>query len=536
VTAAELDTAAGPEAVRAIGIVIAAALAAAAILAPTARGRAWAMLGALALTPVLLLLSFWHSPQLELLRDHPLPVLAGGVLLGLAVVVPMALLFARRRAALPLAALAALPFRIPIEAGGDTANLLVPLYLVIAAGVLAWAVPRIRDGERFEPPRANAAMEWLLGAAVVLYALQAAYSTSLDKALEQTVFFYVPFALMFAVLRDIDWSERLLRTGLYVMTALALAFTAVGFVEYATRSLLLNPKVIASNELEAYFRVNSLFFDPNIYGRFLALVMLGLAAVLLWERRPRTIGLAAGALAILWGGLVLTLSQSSFAALLAGLFVLALLRFPFARVVPWIFATLVVGLVVVLAFPSALRLELGDADSLDDATSGRYELIRGGVELAGDRPIWGYGSGSFAEEYLEHGFGVRSDAVAASHTIPLTVAAEQGIIGLGVYLALLAAALSRLLHRARNDPWRAFVAAGFVAVVVHTWLYAAFLEDPVTWALLAVGASLARKPRHRRPPSQQPLGAQSSRFDSERLDPLPDRAQVAGRAEVEHER
>ena len=136
-------------------------------------------------------------------------------------------------------------------------------------------------------------MEWLLAAAVVLFTLQAAYSTSLDKALEQTVFFYVPFALLFAVLRDIDWSARLLRAGFLVLVGLALAFAAVGFVEYATRQLLLNPKVIASNELEAYFRVNSLFFDPNIYGRFLALVMLGLAAVLLWERRPRTTALAA---------------------------------------------------------------------------------------------------------------------------------------------------------------------------------------------------------------------------------------------------
>ena len=169
----------------------------------------------------------------------------------------------------------------------------------------------------------------------------------------------------------------------------------------------------------------------------------------------------------------------------------------------------------------------GDAESLDDATSGRYELVRGGLELAGDRPLWGFGSGSFAEEYLEHGFGARSDAVSASHTIPLTVAAEQGIIGLGVYLALLVAALSRLLHRARNDPWRAYVAAGFVAVVVHTWMYAAFLEDPVTWALLAVGAALARRPRHRRP-SQPALGAQPcpTRCRAPRRAPRP----AAGRA------
>jgi O-antigen ligase len=491
----DADTAVGPEVVRAAGIVIAAVLAAAAILARSSRGRAWAMLGALALTPVLLVLSIWEAPQLAAVREHTLPALAGALVGGACVVVPLALLFARHRAALALAALATLPFRVPIEAGGSTANLLVPLYLVVAAGALAWAVPRIRDGERFDPPRANGALEWLLAGAIVLYTLQAAYSTSLDKALEQTVFFYVPFALLFALLRDIDWSVRLLRAGFGVLIALALAFAAVGFVEYATRRLLLNPKVIASNELEEYFRVNSLFFDPNIYGRFLALVMLGLAAVLLWERRPRNAALAALALAVLWGGLLLTLSQSSFAGLLAGLLVLAALRYPLMKVLPSVVALLVLGTVLVLAFPSALRLELDNAESLDDATSGRYELMRGGVDLARDRPLWGWGSGAFAEEYLAHGFGARADAVSASHTIPLTVAAEQGLIGLAVYLALLAAALARLLRGARDDPYRAVVAAGFVAVILHTWLYAAFLEDPVTWTLLAIGAVLAAAQR-----------------------------------------
>jgi O-antigen ligase len=532
---AAVDTAVGPEVVRAIGIVLAAVLAAAAMLARTSRGRAWSMVGALALTPVLLVLSIWDAPQLDTARAHPLPALAGGIVLAAVVVVPLALLFARRRAVLPLAALATLPFRVPVEAGGSTANLLVPLYLVIAAGALAWALPRIRDGEEYDPPQRNGAMEWLLAASVVLYALQAAYSTSLDKALEQTVFFYVPFALLFVVLRDVEWSRKRLQAGFAVLIGLALAFAAVGFVEYATRRLLLNPKVIASNELEEYFRVNSLFFDPNIYGRFLALVMLGLAAVLLWERRPRQIWLATAALAVLWGGLLLTLSQSSFAGLLAGLFVLAALRFPLARVAPAVIAVVAVGLVVVLAFPSTLRLDLGNARSLDDATSGRYDLIRGGVDLARDRPLWGWGSGAFAEQYLEHGFGARADAVSASHTIPLTIAAEQGVIGLAVYLALLAAALARLLGRARNDPYRAFVAAGFVAVVLHTWMYAAFLEDPVTWTLLAVGAVLARRPRSRRV-SETALRAQAAGLDPERLDPLPQRQQVGRRAEIEHER
>jgi hypothetical protein len=38
---------------------------------------------------------------------------------------------------------------------------------------------------------------------------------------------------------------------------------------------------------------------------------------------------------------------------------------------------------------------------------------------------------------------------------------------------------------------RAAVLAAFVALLVHTMAYAGFFEDPITWVLLAIGASLA---------------------------------------------
>ncbi|HMS61268.1 MAG TPA: hypothetical protein PKD63_03240 [Solirubrobacteraceae bacterium] len=72
----------------------------------------------------------------------------------------------------------------------------------------------------------------------------------------------------------------------------------------------------------------------------------------------------------------------------------------------------------------------------------------------------------------------------------MTVAAEQGIGGLVAYLALLAFAFLRLFRgAARDGPLRVGVAAAFAALVVHTFMYAAFLEDPLTWALLAVGTA-----------------------------------------------
>ena len=109
------------------------------------------------------------------------------------------------------------------------------------------------------------------------------------------------------------------RTPQELAAALAVALVAIGFVEYQTRTLLLNPKVISSNQFSEYFRVNSLFFDPNIYGRFLAVVILGVIAAVLCTASVRNAVIGAVLLVYLWAGLVHTLSQSSFTALLAGL-------------------------------------------------------------------------------------------------------------------------------------------------------------------------------------------------------------------------
>jgi O-antigen ligase len=482
-----------------VPLIICALLAAGAVVAPRSRWRALATLGALILAPALLISDIWDTDQIRPLRDHPSVAVAGAVA-GIVALGALAVLFDRRPTAFPLAAAAALPFRVPIASGGSTANLLVPLYVVVGAGALAYAIPRMRTHtphRRDEAERKATLLEWLLAATVVLYALQSAYSDDFTKALENEVFFYVPFALLFALLARIAWTPRLAAQVLGVLVALALVFACIGFVEYATRHLFLNPKVIASNQFESYFRVNSLFFDPNIYGRFLAIVMIGVASVLIWARRPREVWGSAAVLAVLWAGLVLTLSQSSFAALLLGLLVLGGARWSPRWAMAVGGAALVLGAVVVLAAPGSVHLDLGSSKSADSATSGRYDLIKGGVDLFRDDPLAGHGSGSFSRAYRRAEKGSAERAVSASHTIPVTVAAEQGVGGLVLYLALLAAGFATLARGARGDPVRAAVLAAFAALVLHTWSYASFLEDPLTWALLGLGLALSLIPRHR---------------------------------------
>jgi putative inorganic carbon (hco3(-)) transporter len=496
-------------AVQGAAMIAAAGAAVAVLLVRDPRVRAAAMLAALALSALAVATLGGDS-----LGSRRAAVAAAGVAALVAICV-LAALFTRRPGLLGLLALAAIPFRVPVPVGADTASLLLPLYGVIAAGALAeavrWLRPRtgqdaIEVAEAATGRRLQLVL-YALAAFVGLYALQATYSADLEVALKNVCLFYAPFAVLLRLMLDVEWGAVQLRHALWLVAGLAVVFAAVGFYEYATGHLLLsNAKVQESNDLKPYFRVNSLFFDPNIYGRFLALTMIALAATLVWTRNRSTVLMTAVVLGVLWAGLVLSLSQSSFAALLVGLAVLGVLRWKALPVLGSIAVLAAIAVAAVLLSPGSLEIDTRSTASLDKATSGRFDLVRGALSMARDRPVWGFGSGAFAERYRARE-GVRSQRVAAvSHTIPLTVAAEQGLIGLLAYLALMLVAFRLVFGgvraRVRGAPGgtpgteavaAAAVAAAFSALVVHTLVYAAFLEDPLSWALLALAGALAAR-------------------------------------------
>jgi O-antigen ligase len=562
-----------------VGVLAAAGSAAASIVLPAGRARSAAMLVALALFPLLILGDQWHSAQIVDLRDTPTRLIALAAL-ALAASAALAYVFDRWPTLLPLAIVAALPFRIPLHAGGDTANLLVPLYVVISGGVLAaaaraggagggvsrgsgvlsaaldegqegggvdpragffvgrvpalanWSVRKTGRRAEIDPPTL---LPLVLAAVVVLYALQTLYSPDFSKSLQNVCFFFVPFSLAYALLRDVTWSRKLLVLVLWVVAIEAIAFVVVGSVEYVSRDLFWNDQVIRSNAFHTYFRVNSIFWDPNIYGRYLALVIVIAMAALLWAKERRTLALLTALVAILWLGLFPTFSQSSFAALLAGLAVLAALRWSWRWTLGAVGAGAVLAVVIVLFAGGISKLS---PDRFNVDTSGRANLVSGGATLFAHRPLWGYGAGAFPRAYREH-IATKKAPVSVSHTEPITVAAEQGLIGLLAYAALIIIALwtmssglfasrvggagggvsrgsgvpffAQITRRettpARRKtqrpaetpppapgPARPAVLAAFVALLVHTMAYAGFYEDPITWVLLAAGASLAMAP------------------------------------------
>jgi putative inorganic carbon (HCO3(-)) transporter len=475
-----------------IGLIIAAGASGAAILLPPGRLRALLMVVAMVLFPVLITGDQWHAAQIVDLRHDEARIIEL-LVLATAAIGALTYLFRRWPILLPLAIVAAIPFRVPLHAGGDTANLLVPLYLVIAAAVVATLLRDWNDPPTVHAPRALA---YVLAAAVVLYALQALYSDDFSKGLQNVCFFFVPFTIAYRLLREVEWDRRLLKWALIVVGVEAAAFVLVGSVEYATESLFWNDQIIRSNEFHTYFRVNSVFWDPNVYGRYLALVTVVATGALLWARTREAFWLLSGLILVLWIGLVPTFSQSSLLALLAGLAVLAAIRWSWR----WTLAAVAVGAVaavlVVLLVGGSGKIT---SDRLNVDLSGRGSLISGGADLFAEKPLQGYGSGSFQAAYRDHRDN-KDAPVTVSHTEPVTVAAEQGLLGLALYAALIVVALwtlgrglwaARAAGPAAALAARAAVLAAFVALLVHTLAYAGFFEDPLTWVLLAVGASLA---------------------------------------------
>ena len=80
---------------------------------------------------------------------------------------------------------------------------------------------------------------------------------------------------------------------LYILlAAMALVFGLIGIEQYLTRNIYWNPKVKVDNAfapVDWFYRVNSVFYDPSIYGRFLVVGIL--ASVDARPLRPRIRGL-----------------------------------------------------------------------------------------------------------------------------------------------------------------------------------------------------------------------------------------------------
>ncbi|MFL5967798.1 MAG: O-antigen ligase family protein [Gaiellaceae bacterium] len=411
---------------------------------------------------------------------------------GVLVLAALALPLRRARWLVAPLVLLVAPFRLPLDFGrgnrfyvaiahGGQLGRLLPLYLVLAVAALALVWDSLTGDEVGTLPREIAVP---VAAFIAFASLSLIWTQDTGSGRNLLEFFLLPFAVLVAVVGRAPITSRVPRLLATIGIGLATLFAVVGIVEAATHRLIFYAHNLqVSNTYTSFFRVTSLFRDPSLYGRH---VVLGIAVVvvLLWLRLIEPL-FAAALIAVLWVGLYFSYSQSSFAALFV--VVLAVTLAAGERRARRM--AVVVAVAVALVAVGIAGAKVGHT-SVRKATSDRSRRVELTAKAFAHHPLAGVGIGGQprASQKLATRFGPLQNFV--SHTTPLTVAAELGIVGFVLYLAVLGGTARALdAVRRRHQALGLSLAAVFLALFVHSLAYSGFFEDPITWFVLAVAAA-----------------------------------------------
>jgi O-antigen ligase len=440
------------------------------LLARTRRNRI-AGLGYAAVGTVLLIASFTPASVPELLAAI-LGAIVGGPLL--------AWLFRREPWLVAYGTLAFTPLRVHFAHH----NLLVPLYAVAigAAALLLW---ELVDGD--DRARELGIASWPLALYLLWIGVSITWSGDIHTAAIDMLAFYIPFTILAVSIARLPWVRSRVRLLYGELVVMALVFAAVGFYQYETRTIFENGKLEIGNTYQALFRVNSVFFDPSIYGRFLVIAIIPTVVLIIRGRSTRAGWAALAFAAVAWLGLLISFSQSSFSALFVAVFLAAAVVWRWKSLLA-LGAVLVIAAGLVATQPRLMHaLRHHTTSSLNGATSGRYDLVAIGIRIARANPVKGVGLGGFEHAYSRR--TGRTPKKSASHNTPVTVAAEEGALGFLLYFWLLGAFVVAAYRRINHPTYgRVALAAGLalVAIFVHSLAYNDFFEDPTTWGLFGL--------------------------------------------------
>jgi len=423
------------------------------------------------------------------LAPHDYTEAVGGTFAALALAGGLAAAFRRVPWLLPILALACIPVRI----GALGHQLLVPLYVVVLAAALQLAWELAHGDIRARELRA---ITWPLALYLAWVGLSLGWTQDAREGAIEVLAFYVPFAVLALAVARLPW-QRLGLWALYAeLTIMGLVFAVVGFYQYETRNVFENPKVIYSNAYAAFFRVNSVFWDPSVYGRFLVVAMIPSVVLIVRGRSPRIVWAAAAALVVTWFGLLISFSQSSFAALLVAVIGVAFVAWRWRALLALALAVFVLGGLAAAQPTVRKSIQHHTTSGLNSASSGRYSLVANGIRIAAAHPVRGVGVGGFKHAYarrVQRLHGKKNLKTAASHDTPVTVGAETGLVGFALFVWLLVACGSDVVRTRRLVPFAAGLS--LAAILVHSLFYNDFFEDPTTWLLLGLVA-FALPPRH----------------------------------------
>jgi hypothetical protein len=373
-----------------------------------------------------------------------------------------------------------------------TGRMSVPVVLLaiaaIASAIVWLRVEQVQTG--YAPPYVQALLQFVSRD----YFFQRGHFLTVVSAtvILEGLALYVASAALCQV--DATFFERALR-----MLTLGGAGLAVMSVVRLAEIRLRNPDVIeALRATYAGLRISPQIPDYIAAGSYFALCWLVALGIAMASPRRRLAWVACGVPLV--AGLYLTGSRSVIAAALGGLVVLVVIvvrktTVPVRGVVAF---ALVAVVVIVITFPWVIGHDVAGETARQSLTV-RVELIRAGVRVIATRPLFGVGidrfwvvAGSLASPELHALWQGRKNP----HNDFLRVGAELGLVGLGLFLWILAAAGRRIWQALSRtgDARLAGLAGGLVAFLITSLVSNPLMLREVSYVFwialgLAVGHS-----------------------------------------------
>jgi len=398
-----------------------------------------------------------------------------------AVVLPLLLVMAPLRP--PLDPDPASPLLVSLRPDGLVGYYL-PLYAVLAASALALGWRALRGDRLRSIPRRLA---YPATALIALTALSLLWSQDLETGINDVLLYWLPSAVLIAVVAHApfpDWAPRALG---WIAVGLGCVFAAVGIGQALAGDVFFSTPALAdANATTDLFRVTSLFQDPSIYARHLVVAM-AVVLVALWLTRLR-LATGAAVLVLLAAALALTYSQSSMVALVAVALAIALAAGD--RLARKLVAAIVAAAALVAVGALGLAVASGSAA---DLTRNRSVLVLDTATVFVNHPLVGVGVGGQPVATRDEAETGTSLGRSSSHTTPLTVAAELGLLGLAAYAALLAGTVLLLRELHRREPTLALgLGAVLLVLFVHALIYEGFFETALSFGAIATACAALR--------------------------------------------
>jgi O-antigen ligase len=406
-------------------------------------------------------------------------------------------------------------------------------YVLAGAVPLLLAIPLVqqfRRGERVFVDRLFVALVALLLAMVESGLL----ARDIGVALGEIWTFALQGVLLYVLVLNVLRSQHTLRLALWSVLAAGAFLAAVTVFQYVTKTFDrpffgFSPLDIAyASGQSTAPRANGPVNDPNYYAQLLLPALAFGLVLALRERRPLLRLLAASMAATVMFAITLTASRGG--ALALGAMIAVMMALGFFRPAQLIGAVALLATVLALnpsylqrlttTSLSGIAAPTGSTVAADTAERARLTENLAAAQVFADHPLFGVGPGGFPLYYQEYAgrIGIqvhnrqRTGANAgeapqrAAHNIALGLAADLGVVGLGLFLIVMWLAFRGLLRARRrwlseHRPELADIAGALVVALVGYLAAGAFLSlafERYLWLLLAMAGAavaLSRAPR-----------------------------------------